>query len=96
MAISKELQSGRDAVDKYRADHNTLYVGKLTSAASPNHEAVLQVLLKALNELGYKSLDDFYLDSNNQNAQEMGYKDWADLNETAFKEDVELFKEKWK
>lgn len=85
MAISAKLQAGRDAVDKYRADHSALYAGRIIATVAPDHGPIYETLMVALNSQGYLAIEDFFLASGNYNAQSLDYKDLADLEAKATK-----------
>jgi len=80
MADKQKVLNGRKAVDAYRADHAKLYDKPWHRGIPEEHTPLLAQLLAELKEQDFNSLDQFFDANDELNAQELGYKDLADLN----------------
>lgn len=91
--MDEQIKAGRNAVDKYRAEHEDLY--RLGSATPPDHTPIFESMMKSLNEAGYKTLDDFFVASELSNIKGLGFKDKEDFQCRATKADKKNLADKW-
>jgi hypothetical protein len=93
---SKEnILAGRNAVDAYRADHAKLYDKPWHRGIPQEHTPLLNNLLAELNGQGFDSLDQFFEASQEQNMQELGFKDRTDFEARATEADREVLEGMW-
>jgi len=56
----KKILAGREAVEKYRANHLKLYEGGWSKNIPKKHTPLLEKLLADLAKNGFTSLDEFF------------------------------------
>jgi hypothetical protein len=93
---SKEnILAGRNAADAYREAHRQLHDEPWHRGIPQEHTPLLNNLLAELKGQGFNSLGVFFDASQEQNMQELGYKDREDFEAKATEADREALKGMW-
>ena len=95
MPSKKAILKGRKAVDAYRSAHMRLYAQGWHKGIPEEHISLLETLTKALNKLGFTSLDQFFNASDELNVQELGFKDRLDFETSATDKDRQALEGMW-
>lgn len=79
MATKAQIDAGRLAVDAYRAAHSALHIANKSRLAPGKHTPLLEEMKKELAKQGFDSPLSFWKASHDQNAIELGFKDYNDF-----------------
>lgn len=91
----EKVERGRRAVDAYRAAHAQLHTQSWYPQIHDDHTPLLERLKNDLKELGFASLDEFFVATEELNIKELGFEDRDDFGAKATEADWEALELKW-
>jgi len=83
----QRIRKGREAVDAYRTAHVALHKKPWHRGVPEEHTPLLNIMLKALQELGFNNPWELFRASDELNMQELGFASREDFEARATEED---------